>query len=171
MAIEIELRGNESLTRMLNSLSGNNMYAAISSAAQRAATHARKVGTKEIRKVYAVKSGTLKGKTKIKKDFDGAVLEVKGASEPIKSYSVAAKSKGVFVSVKKGKKTLVPRSFTLNSRFVARETSKRLPFRDLYGPAVPQLFGNPDVLEPMQEAGADKFEERLTHEIERRLGQ
>lgn len=170
MSIEIELNGNESLIRTLNSLNSRNMYAAISSAAQRAATHARKVGTKEIRKVYAVKAGTLKGKTKVKKVPDGAIMESKGGSEPIRSYSAVSKRKGIFVSVKKGKKTLVPRSFMLSNRFVARESSRRLPFRDLYGPAVPQLFGNPEVLEPMQEAGAEKFEERLTHEIERRLG-
>ncbi|WP_295157139.1 hypothetical protein [Selenomonas sp. AE3005] len=171
MSIEIELNTDAALNRMLNSLDNRNMYSAISAAAQRAAVHARKVGTKEIRKVYAVKAGTLKGKSNIKKAADGAVLEVKGGSEPIKSYSVAAKRKGIFVSVKKGKKTLVPRSFTLNNRFVARESSSRLPFRDLYGPAVPQLFGNPAVLEKVQEAGTEMFESRLMHEITRRLEQ
>lgn len=169
MALEIELNADDALIKVLNSLDSRNMYAAITASAKRAATHARKVGTKEIRQIYAVKSGTLKGRAKIKKVSDGAVMEVKGGSEPIKSYSAVSKRKGIFVAVKKGKKTLVPRSFMLNNRFVARESSSRLPFRDLYGPAVPQLFGNPAVLNKMQEAGAEMFENRLAHEVMRRL--
>ena len=169
MAIEIEVNADDTIIKVLNSLDSRNMHSAISQAAKRAATHARKVGTREIRSIYAVKSGTLKGKARIKKAPDGAVLEVKGGSEPIKSYSVTAKSKGVFVAVKKGKKGLVPRSFILGNRFVARESKSRLPFRDLYGPSIPQLYGNSEVMAKMQEAGAEMFESRLIHEVTRRL--
>jgi len=169
MAIEIKLNIDETLIKVLNSLDSRKMYAAITAAAMRAATHARKEGTKEIRKVYTVKAGTLKGKAEIKKAPDGAVMKVRGGSEPIKSYSVASKKKGIFVAVKKGKRSLVPRSFMLNNRFVARNSSSRLPFRDLYGPAVPQLFGNPEVMDKMQKAGSEMFESRLLHEVIRRL--
>jgi hypothetical protein len=46
---------------------------------------------------------------------------------------------------------------------------ERYPVEGLYGPSVPQMFGNPDVLDAMQERGAEVFENRLAHEIERRL--
>jgi hypothetical protein len=169
MAVSVELTGDEALIRVLSSLSSRNINPAISSAASRAATHARKVGTKEIRNVYAVKAGTLKGKAQISRITGGAVINVRGGSEPVRSFSVNARGKGIFVAIKKGKKTLIPRSFMLNNRFVARDSASRLPFHDLYGPAVPQLFGNPDVMSKMEEAGADMFERRLIHEITRRL--
>ena len=62
------------------------------------------------------------------------------------------------------------RSFALNGRFVAREGKERYPVKGLYGPAVPQLFGNPDVMEQMQERGSEVFDARLEHELDRLLG-
>ncbi|MCR5176105.1 MAG: hypothetical protein K6C05_04580 [Anaerovibrio sp.] len=169
MAIIAELTGEEMLIRALNSLADKNINRIIATAAGRAATHARKVGTKEIRKVYTAKSGALKGKAQINKMADGAVINIRGGSEPVKSFSAIVKGKGIFVAIKRNKKALIPRSFMLNNRFVARDSTSRLPFHDLYGPSVPQLFGNPDVLSKMEEAGADMFERRLIHEITRRL--
>ena len=51
-----------------------------------------------------------------------------------------------------------------------RKGKERYPLKGIYGPAVPQLFGNPDVLSVMMDRGSDVFEERLEHEIEYRLG-
>lgn len=169
MAIQVELMGDEALMRVLSSLSARNINPAISSAAGRAATHARKVGSKEIRNIYAVKAGALKGKAQISKITGGAVINARGGSEPVKSFSANVRGKGIFVAIKRGKKSLVPRSFMMNNRFVARDSTSRLPFHDLYGPSVPQLFGNHDVLSKMEESGADMFERRLIHEITRRL--
>lgn len=58
----------------------------------------------------------------------------------------------------------------MNGRFVARVGKSRYPVEGLYGPSVPQLYGNPEVMDIMQERGGQVFESRLEHEIERRIG-
>lgn len=75
-----------------------------------------------------------------------------------------------FVAIKRDGGGRVPRSFTLNGHFVARAGKERYPVKGLYGPAVPQLFGNPEVMEEMQERGQEVFNSRLQHELERLLG-
>lgn len=170
MAIEIELSSNANLERTLNSLAPTNVYKAVSAASKRAATAARTAGTKKIREIYTMKASDLKSRAAIKPQQDGATLEIKGPPEGIKKFSASKKSFGVFATIKKGHGVRIPRSFVMNGRFVARVGKERYPVEGLYGPAVPQLFGNPEVMEIMQERGSEVFESRLTHEIERRMG-
>ena len=72
--------------------------------------------------------------------------------------------------IKKGNSVRIPRSFAMNDRFVMREGASRYPVKGIYGPAVPQLFGNPQVVETMKTRGMEMFARRLEHEISRRMG-
>lgn len=170
MPIEVSLEGKERILRLLHSLEEREMQKAVAVSAKRAATAARTEATKRIRQIYTIKSGDMKARAKIESSSDGATLRVRGPMEDVSMYTARMKRRGLFVSIKRGNRTKVPRGFKLTGKFVAREGNSRYPLRALYGPAVPQLFGNPEVVEAMQERGGEVFETRLMHEIRYRLG-
>ena len=51
-----------------------------------------------------------------------------------------------------------------------RQSKERYPLKGIYGPALPQMFGNETVMNVMQEEGMTMYEKRLYHELERALG-
>lgn len=170
MGLEIEISGDQELMRLLNLLAPTNVYKAISRASKRAATAARTAGTKQLRSVYTIKSGDLKSRAAIKTVDDGSVIDIKGPVEPVKKFQAGKRKRGIFVTIKRGNGSLVPRSFDLKGEFVARKGKARYPLKGLYGPSVPQMFGNPEVLDTIKERGVEVFETRLEHEIDRLMG-
>ena len=170
MPISAEIEAAEQLLGTLAGLKPQGVQKAIQRASKRAATAARTAGTKSIRSIYTMKSGNLKARTQIRKEDDGTTILVRGSTEPVSRYKASKRKYGVFVAIKRDGGGRVPRSFTLNGHFVARAGKERYPVKGLYGPAVPQLFGNPEVMEEMQERGQEVFNSRLQHELERLLG-
>ena len=170
MPISAEIEAAEQLLGMLAGLKSQGVQKAIQRASKRAATAARTAGTKSIRSIYTMKSGNLKARTQIRKEDDGTTILVRGSTEPVSRYKASKRKYGVFVAIKRDGGGRVHRSFTLNGHFVARAGKERYPVKGLYGPAVPQLFGNPEVMEEMQERGQEVFNSRLQHELERLLG-
>lgn len=170
MPISAEIEAAEQLLGTLAGLKSQGVQKAIQRASKRAATAARTAGTKSIRSIYTMKSGNLKARTQIRKEDDGTTILVRGSTEPVSRYKASKRKYGVFVAIKRDDGGRVPRSFTLNGHFVARAGKERYPVKGLYGPAVPQLFGNPEVMEEMQERGQEVFNSRLQHELERLLG-
>lgn len=170
MPISAEIEAAEQLLGTLAGLKSQGVQKAIQRASKRAATAARTAGTKSIRSIYTMKSGNLKARTQIRKEDDGTTILVRGSTEPVSRYKASKRKYGVFVAIKRDGGGRVPRSFTLNGHFVARAGKERYPVKGLYGPAVPQLFGNPEVMEEMQERGHEVFNSRLQHELERLLG-
>lgn len=168
--IELDIEGDERLIDQLNRMQPEQVASAVRAAAKRAATAARLAGVKEIRAVYTMKSGDIKNRAQIKNETDGASIQVKGSMEPVKKYRAALRRQGVFVSIKKGMSTVVPRSFQQGGRFLARRGQARYPIKGLYGPSVPQLFGNAQVMQAIEARGNEVFETRLYHEIERLMG-
>ena len=173
MAVRIEF-DNRSVTSLIETLSrvrGEEAHRVIGRASKRAAIAARTAATKRIRAIYTIKARDLKARAKIMQKHSYTVLHIEGAMESVTKYKAKAKKgKGVFVAIKKGKGSTVPRSFEYAGRFMQREGQSRLPIRGLYGPAVPQLFGNPAVIQAMEERGLEVFEQRLLHEFGRLLG-
>jgi hypothetical protein len=97
-------------------------------------------------------------------------IHVKGPYEPIDSYTVKIKKrkpKGVFATIKKGEGSIIPRAFQSPKGYLARLGKDRLPVRGLFGPAIPQTFGNPAVIAVMEREGMKMYEKRLEHELER----
>ena len=169
--IDIQISTGEYLQLRLNQLSGPEMHKAARAASKRAAVAARTAGTKSIRGIYTIKSSDMKSRSVIKQTEDGSIITIKGSPERVSKYQAKPKSTGIFVSVKKGNSKLVVRSFLLSgTRYVARAGKERLPFKEIYGPAVPQLFGNPQVMQAMEQRGMEVFEERLEHEIDFLMG-
>ena len=104
---------------------------------------------------------------------DGTEIRVKG-NYPLaeKMYKTKVKKSGIFVSIKKGTEAKVERGFVnpKSGLFVQRQGQDRMPLKGVYGPALPQLFGNARVQDAMQEEGMDMYEKRLWHELDRALG-
>lgn len=170
MSIEITLTGSEHLRQALSQLDMGMFQKVVRASAKRAATAARTTGAKSIRGIYTIKSGNLKSRASIQANGEGARLRIRGSMENITKYSARRNSRGVFVTVRRSNRAKVPRGFTIGGRFVARRGKERYPLRGIYGPAVPQLFGNPEVMDAMQERAGEIFETRVMHEISYRLG-
>lgn len=169
--MEVSKKDLGTLERALANLSGQKFIPAIMNAQKRAATAGRTAASKKIRQIYTIKAGDLKSRARIKAER-GAMetrIEVKGPFEPASKYTARRNARGVFVAIKRGGGHTVPRSFDIAGTFVAREGAPRLPVHMLFGPAVPQLFGNEEVLEEVQARALEIYEKRLYHELERRL--
>lgn len=170
MSIEIEMEAAEAVITMLDSLSEEKAGRAIKAAAKRAATAARTEGSKRLRKIYTMRASDVKARTQIKADSNGSTLLIRGPVERVEKYKAKERAAGIFVTIKRGNGGIVPRSFSYDGNFIARKGKARYPLKGLYGPSVPQLFGNAEILDAMQERGAEVMERRLEHEIDRMLG-
>ena len=156
MAIVTEIENSEALEKMLSNLSATNLHRAVARASGRAATAARTVGTKQLRAIYTMKAGDMKSRVSVRKELDGTTLLIRGSVERIEKFRTR---------VKRGTSSKVPRSFEAHGHMFKRDGKGRIPYRGLYGPAVPQMFGNPEVLDAMDARGSEVFETRLYHEI------
>lgn len=168
----------ERLEKKLRELSGKGTHKAVARALNRGIVAARKAGAMEIRKIYTAKSGFLKSRVKLVKANHGetqmrAYLRIDGPMENAAKYKAAVNRRGVFVTIKKGNRIKIPRGFFVNKwrGVFARIDKKRLPISGIYGPAVPQLFGNKQVMEVMRDTGLETYSKRLEHEIERIIDQ
>ena len=172
MAIEIEIPEKEyrELLNVLQMLAPQSVYKASSAAAKRAMIAARAAGSRRIRQIYTIKARDINSRITVHGTEGGAEMRIKGPMEGVKKYRGNLKRQGVFAMIKKGNSVRIPRSFSMNDRFLMREGPARYPVKGIYGPAVPQLFGNPEVVQVMEERGQEMFARRLEHEIMRRLG-
>lgn len=157
------------LMAQLEAFQGDGIRMAVIRATNRAAKHVRMEAVKAIRGAYTMKAGDIKKKTKTKNDKSAleTVIRVRGPMEKIEQYKAKERSKGVFAAIKRGKMVLVPRSFRQEKKFLARSGKERYPVHGLFGPAVPQLFGNADVVDVSVRSGMNMYEKRLRHELER----
>ena len=170
--VELDHRQFDHIIRTLEAFDPNNVSARIASAINRTAQHARKIGDTEIRKVYTIKKRDITKRVTIDRASKGnlqAAIRVRGPEENVSVSRASLRTRGVFVSIKKGAGALISRSFDkhMQKNFYAREGTARLPIRPLFGPSVPQLWGNEVVMENLQEETLEMYQKRLRHELER----
>lgn len=168
--IQVSRESARALEQQLQALGGEKAHAAISRAAKRAATHAKKIGTKLVRQEYTVDSSSIKSTTSVHGSQGGAVFRIVGRRLGADHYKAKKRRQGIFVSVRKGSGDIVPRSFDYSNTYFHREGRPRLPIARIFGPAVPQLFGNEAIKEEIAEAAMQKYEERVRHEVGRLMG-
>lgn len=181
--LELDRKGVAVAEAAMKALSDDKIAKIVQRSSRRAAITARKVGTQAIREIYAVKGAeVVKSGVSFRSLTDGTEIRVKG-NYPLaeKMYKTKVKKSGIFVSIKKGTEAKVERGFVnpkaergfVNPKsrlFVQRQGRDRMPLKGVYGPALPQLFGNARVQDAMQEEGMDMYEKRLWHELDRALG-
>lgn len=172
--LELDTSALEAIEKALERLKKDRVRRIYRDASKRAITTARKEGIKALGKIYVFKGvSVLKASIPINKLNDGAEMRIKGGYTSAKKYYKikSLKRKGVFVTIKKGTETNVPKGFVSTTGiFMKRQGKERYPLKGIYGPALPQMFGNETVMNVMQEEGMTMYEKRLYHELERALG-
>lgn len=155
---------------------------AISSALNRAVTNVAKNVSKEVRTEYNIKAGDIKttlSKTRASRSNLSAIVRSRGEPIPLDRFKVSPKTvqpkrkKPIKVGVKKDGLKEVLGAFVADIsgiKIFERTTNKRLPIKRLFGPSVPQMIGNQDIVDKINHEGQETFKNRLDHEIERILG-
>lgn len=164
-------------------------------AINRAVTAAKTAMGKEASAKYYVASGTVKSTVRLTRASAGnlrGIATSKDARVPLYKFKVSPKtpvrvtgrgrrSPSVYkAAVKKagGYKPLdgSPKAFvtgfkTGHSGVFERKSSSRLPIKELYSPAVPQMLKSEDVFPEIEKRTNEVLQNRLEHEISRLLSQ
>ncbi|ARD47578.1 phage tail protein [Sporosarcina sp. P33] len=163
---------------------------AISASLNRTVTNISSNLSKEIRKTYTVKARDIKDtitRTRANPKKLSASVQSKGGTMGLDKFKTSAlmvtKNKGgvksvqlnckpIKAAVKKGRLKTVVNAFAATAngaKIFKRKTKKRLPIERLHGPSVPQMAGNPQVVEVVEREGQAMFDRRIDHEINRIL--
>lgn len=154
----------------------------LTSALNRTVTSVASSVRKEVRSQYNIKAGDINQTiTKVKANRSSLTATVysKGSPIPLDRFKISPKTvqpkrkKPIKVGVKKGglKTTVGAFVAEINGiKVFQREGKKRLPVKRLYGPSVPQMLGGQEVVNRINTQGAEMFNRRLDHDINRLLG-
>lgn len=153
---------------------------AAASAANRAIDAMKTASGKETASRYRAKAADVKKTLTLKRARAGspvAEMVSRGRRRPLTLYRVSAgKRRGrVKAAVKKqsGLKP-IPKAFMVGGRPMVRMRPDRVrpdwgAMRALVGPAIPQILKNEETVKALEKIGAEKFLERLDHEVWRIL--
>lgn len=153
-------------------------------AMNRAIEAARTQAARSVRETYHVKHGDVIKTIKVKKAHAGdleANFSSKGETLKLVKFRVKAnkplptRGKYVVASVKKGSskmvnKTFMAKIFKGEPNVYSRVGTKRFPVRAHYGPSIPQMAGNEQVISKVEKRAEEVLDKRLDHEISRVLG-
>lgn len=174
----------DSLDRVTKLLAGvkGGAYKAVGSALQRAAASGKTVAKRAVTEEYAISGSTFLEETKTINHFvrNGSSLEIvfgyRGNVISLTKFNTTVDSNGmVHTSVKKsGSKQALEHAFPAqmggHSGIYERVGFDRLPVKELYGPATPQMmYSNENVLDKIEEKIVSTYEDRIEHEIDRLL--
>ena len=170
--VDVSKDDAEKIRQALSSLSGRELHAALGAAGRRAAKLGVTEGTTKLRVVYISQASVAKSRIKVENPSTlDTVIRIEGGTEPVKNFRGTRRRKdGVFVSIKQDSGGVVPRSFMHGDAPLMREGAERYPLKGIYGPSVTQMFDDESVIETTMDAMAEKYEERIMHELERRTG-
>lgn len=145
---------------------------------------ARTEAARTTRKNYVIKHKDLIETIKIKRAYPGSLeanFSSSGSVLELMKFKVRANKplpthgKYAVVSVKKGSNKKINNSFVAKiyketENVYTRVGSNRFPVRVHYGPSVPQMIGNEEVIAQVEKRAAEVLDQRLDHEISRVLG-
>lgn len=191
--MSVTIRVDESVLRDVQSRLGEIPEKApniISASLNRTVTNVASNLSKEIRKIYTVKAGDIKGTvTRFRSTPQTLSASVTSRGGPMgldkfKTSALMSKSnkggvktvkinrKPVKAEVKKGQMKKVLGGFVAEingPKVFKRQTKHRLPIERLHGPSVPQMAGSPEVGEAVSKEAKIMFDRRIDHEIGRLL--
>jgi len=144
------------------------------------------VKTDAIRKTranYNIKAESARGQVQVKKGSAGnigAIIRAQGPAIPLSKFKVTparptpGRTKPIYAQVKKGgggelKKAFVIRAQNGHIGVMSRVGTARLPLRQHYGPSVPQMLGNQEVTQHIEQQAQERMDKRFEHEINRYL--
>ncbi|MCE4048027.1 phage tail protein [Bacillus sp. Au-Bac7] len=155
----------------------------ITRALNRAMTNVAASISREVRQEYNIKASDVKNtlsKTRASKSRLSAIVTSRGQVIPIDRFKVSPKTvqprrkKPIKMAVKKGSGLVAVKGpFVVNINGIKvfrREGEKRLPVKRVMGPSVPQMIGNQEVVNKINQSGYETFLSRMDYEINRALG-
>lgn len=186
--LNIDMVGQDDLRRLLGSdIVNKAMVSALNKIGAKAATAA----SRQIRDKYVIAAKNLRKRgTSNRRGIDvvkarlghaEAIILSSGQPLPLANFRVSPKTpvadqarkrrKGIRYQVVKGKRVQVKTAFVARMRSghvgVFRRTTKaRLPIRELFGPSIPQMFGEQQTLDSIFRTVAADAPEILQRELE-----
>lgn len=154
---------------------------AMSAALNRTVTNISSNIRKEVREKYHIKAGDIKDTIvtkKASKSSLSASVTSKGQVIPLDKFKINPKTvnpkrrKQLKISVKKGGAKEVTGAFIADLhglKVFQRSSERRLPIKKLFGPSVPQMIGNDEIVKKIEEEALETFDKRVQHEINRIL--
>lgn len=177
--IRVDASKLKEVEQQLGSFS-NKAPTVISRAINRAAQNARTNAVSKAREEYVIKAKDVRDTIKIRKASTrslGAVVTSKGSKVPLIKFKMSPNKprpkrppKSLKVGVKKGGLKEILSAFVADingNKVFERETKKRLPIKQLFGPSVPEMLGNENVKTYVEREAVKMFDKRLEHEINR----
>ncbi|WP_322199427.1 phage tail protein [Acutalibacter intestini] len=182
--IEITNKQIERVNLILSAVPGG-AEKALSSVIKRATSTVKTKSTKAVSEVYAISQKDIRAESNITvktQMADGGVVgtvRYAGHAIPLYRFNVSPKRPAyheqVTAAVKRNSTpTALIHAFTAQMKsghigIFERDTRPRLPVSEKYGPSVPGMAGNLEIVEQVEEAAQETIEKRLEHEIERIL--
>lgn len=153
----------------------------VSSALNRALNNVVTNINREVRSRYNLKARDVKetlSKTRATRADLEAIVKSRGTLIPLDKFKVSPKKPApkrkspIKVAVKKGSLKPIKGAFVADingPKVFRRQTEERLPIDRLFGPSVPQMLGNEEIRNRVNEEGRETFYRRLDHEVNRIL--
>lgn len=177
--IELDSSQMERAARMLAHIP-EGAPKAVSRALNRASVTAKNEMARKAREKYYVKQRDLTTTIKINKAApDSLTAEVKSEGKAIAlskfkinpSRPQPGRRAPIAARVKRGGGGAIGSGFVARMRsghigVFTRAGRRRLPIKERYGPSVPQMLGNEEVMEHAGNKASEMFEKRLDHEID-----
>ena len=174
--IKIEQIGVDKAYKILAGIRGAASKA-VHSALMRTHTSGKSYAAQLLRERYYIKSSDFKHYTQSKSKVDegGLTIRFRGRHIPLLSFDTKIGKDGrVSSRVKRSStQTIIEHAFvsTVGNKakhegVFERETSERLPIKELFGPSAPQMMSaNQDIKDDVAKHIKETFENRLDHEI------
>jgi hypothetical protein len=145
-------------------------------ALNKAATNVRAESVRIVRERRALPAKTIRDGFSIRRASPAtltSVVTATGRPVPLRDYQARATKKGVTARVvrtgprkrisHKGNKAFLIKK--LGDHVFARETSKRLPIKKLYGPSIPTALASEAISRAIETKAADSLSKRLQEEL------
>ena len=178
ITVETEKNAVERANELLDGIPGG-MQKAMSRALNRALQEGRTSATREVTRRYTVKAKEVRPTFKMHKASNSnleADLSSTGANLPLSSFAhrpnadtTGARRKQIRVGVKKGGLKPLGQGFMWKGRVMQRIGQSRLPVEQKYGPAVPVILNNEEIVDNVTETMGAAVNKRLEHETNRIL--
>ena len=173
MSVEVDARDIDKAVKALGSVP-NVVEQATAAALNRAVIAGRTAVSKGIRERYTIRASDIKDQVRIKcatKDSLEASVTISGSPIDLTNFRVRISRRGAYAQVKKGGGGILPRSFFMvvgRAGLYHRASESRLPIQREFGPSVPQMAGETNVSQGVQERMQEVFQARFEHEVMRR---
>ena len=178
ISVEIEDAAFDKASKMLTEVPGG-IEQASASVLNKALQAGRTTGVREVTKRYTIKAKDVRPAIELrraKKSDLGAEMFISGTNISMKRFAhkpaadtTGANRKPVRMARKVGAWENVERGFVWRGHVFQREGRGRLPIEKQFGPSVPGMFGNDQIVDKIEDKMVEVVDKQLEHETNRIL--